>query len=45
MKFPLEAKNYFPKSILEMVRLMHWYSNEKESSKKKQILKRKKKGQ
>lgn len=45
LKFNLDAKNFFSKSILEMLRLMPWYSKEKELSKKKQMLKRKKKGQ
>ena len=44
LKYHLEAKNFFSKSILEMVRLMPWYSNEKERSKKMQKLKREKEG-
>jgi len=44
LKFNLDAKNFFSKSILEMVRLMPWYSKEKEQNKKKKMLKRKKKG-
>lgn len=44
LKFHLDAKNFFTKQILEMVRLMPLYSNEKERN-KMQKLKRKKKGQ
>jgi len=42
LKFHLDAKNFFSKSILEMVRLMPWYSKEKEQNKKKKMLKKKK---
>ena len=42
LKFHLDAKNFFSKSILEMVRLMPWYSNEKEQNRKKKMLKKKK---
>ena len=45
LKFHLDAKNFFPKPILEIVRLMPWYSNEKEQNKKKKMLKQKRKGQ
>jgi hypothetical protein len=44
LKFHLDAKNFFSKPILEMIRLMPWYSNEKEQSKKKKMLKQKRKG-
>jgi len=44
LKFHLDAKNFFSKPILEMVRLMPWYSNEKERN-KMQKLKRNKRGQ
>jgi len=44
LKYHLDAKNYFSKSILEMVRLMPWYSNEKEQYKRKKMLKQKRKG-
>ena len=44
LKSHLEEKNFFTKPILEMVRLMPWYNNEKEQNKLKQKLKRKKKG-
>jgi len=44
-KYHLETKNFFSKSILDMVRLMPWYSNEKEQNKKKKMLKQKRKGQ
>ena len=44
LKYHLDAKNFFSKSILEMVRLMPWYSNEKEQNKKKKMLKQKRKG-
>ena len=44
IKFTLDARNFFSKSILEMVRIMPWYSNEKERN-KMQKLKRRKKGQ
>lgn len=40
-KYYLETKNFFSKSILDMVRLMPWYSNEKEQNKKKKMLKQK----
>ena len=42
LKYNLDAKNFFSKSILEMVRLMPWYSNEKEQNRKKKMLKKKK---
>ena len=45
LKYQLDAKNFFPKSILEMLRLMPWYSKEKEQNKKKKMLKMKRKGQ
>jgi len=45
LKYHLDAKNFFSKSILEMVRLMPWYSKEKELSKNKKMLKQKRKGQ
>jgi hypothetical protein len=45
IKVNLNAKNLFSKSILEMVRLMPWYNNEKERINKMQKLKRRKKGQ
>ena len=45
LKYHLDAKNFFSKSILEMVRLMPWYSKEKEQNKKKKMLKQKKRGQ
>ena len=45
MKYHLDTKNFFSKSILEMVRLMPWYSRENEQIKKNQKLKSKKKGQ
>jgi len=35
LKYHLDAKNFFSKSILEIVRLMPWYSNEREQNKKK----------
>jgi hypothetical protein len=44
VKFHLEEKNFFKKPILEMVRLLPWYNNEKEQYKLKQKLKRKRKG-
>jgi len=44
MKFHLDTKNFFSKSILEMVRLTPWYSKEKEQNKKKKMLKQKRKG-
>ena len=44
LKFHLDAKNFFSKSILEMVRLMPWYSKEKEQNKKRKMLKQKRKG-
>jgi hypothetical protein len=44
LKFHLDAKNFFSKSILEMVRLMPWYGKEKEQNKKKKMLKQKRKG-
>jgi len=44
LKYHLDAKNFFSKSILEMVRLMPRYSNEKVQSKKKKMLKQKRKG-
>jgi len=44
LKYNLDAKNFFSKSIVEMVRLMPWYSKEKEQNKKKKILKQKRKG-
>ena len=44
LKFNLDAKNFFSKSILEMVRLMPWYSKEKEQNKKRKMLKQKRKG-
>ena len=44
LKNHLDAKNFFSKSILEILRLMPWYSKEKEQN-KKQKLKRKKTGQ
>lgn len=44
LKFNLNAKNFFSKSILEIVRLMPWYSKEKEQKKKKKMLKQKRKG-
>jgi len=45
VKYNLDAKNFFSKSILEMVRLMPRYSNEKVQNKKKKMLKQKRKGQ
>lgn len=45
MKFHLDEKNFFTKPILDMLRLMPWYSNEKERANRMQKLKRKKKGQ
>jgi len=42
MKYQLDTKNFFSKSILEMVRLMPWYSKEKEQNKNKKMLKQKK---
>ena len=45
LKYNLDAKNFFPMSILEMLRLMPWYSKEKEQNKKRGMLKQKKKGQ
>jgi len=44
LKYNLDAKNFFSKSILEMVRLMPWYSKEKEKNKKNKMLKHKRKG-
>ena len=44
-KYHLDAKNFFSKSILEMVRLMPWYSKEREQNKNKKMLKKKRKGQ
>jgi len=44
LKYNLDAKNFFSKSILEMVRLMPWYSKEKEQNKKRKMLKQKRKG-
>jgi len=44
LKYQLDTKNFFSKSILEMVRLMPWYSHEKEQNKKKKMLKHKRKG-
>lgn len=44
MKIHLDEKNFFTKPILDMLRLLPWYSNEKERSNRKQKLKRKKKG-
>ena len=44
LKFHLDAKNFFSKSILEMVRLMPWYSNEKERVNRMKKLKWTKKG-
>jgi hypothetical protein len=44
MKYHLDAKNFFSKSILEMVRLIPWYSNEKERVNRMKKLKWKKKG-
>jgi len=44
LKYHLDVKNFFSKSILEMVRLMPWYSKEKEQNKKRKILKQKRKG-
>jgi hypothetical protein len=45
LKFHLDAKDLFSKSILEMIRLMPWYSNEKERDNRMQKLKRRKKSQ
>ena len=42
LKYHLDAKTFFSKSILEMIRLMPWYSKEKEQNKKKKMLKKKK---
>ena len=42
LKFNLDAKNFFSKSILEMLRLMPWYSKVKEQNKKKKMLKKRK---
>ncbi len=42
--FHLDQKNFFAGPILEMLRLMPWYNNEKERGNRKQKLKRKKKG-
>jgi hypothetical protein len=44
MKFHLSNKNYFSGPILEIIRLMPWYGNEKERSITKQKLKRKRGG-
>ena len=44
LKYHLDAKNFFSKSILEMVRLMPWYGKEKEQNKKRKMLKQKRKG-
>jgi len=44
LKYHLDAKNFFSKPILEMLRLMPWYNNEKEQNKKKKMLKQKRKG-
>jgi len=44
LKYNLDAKNFFSKSILEMIRLMPWYSKEKEQNKKRKMLKQKRKG-
>src|SRR5665647_1413446 len=44
LKYHLDTKNFFSKSILEMLRLMPWYSKEKEQNKKKKMLKHKRKG-
>jgi len=44
LKYHLDAKTFFSKSILEMVRLMPWYSKEKEQNKKRKMLKQKRKG-
>jgi len=44
LKYSLDTKNFFSKSILEMVRLMPWYSKEKDQNKKKKMLKHKRKG-
>jgi len=43
LKDHLDAKNFFSKSILEIVRLMPWYSKEKEQNKKRKMLKQKRK--
>ncbi|NEW81690.1 MAG: relaxase/mobilization nuclease domain-containing protein [Mariniphaga sp.] len=45
VKIRMEEKNFFPASILDILRVMPWYSNEIERNKKEQKLKRKKKGQ
>ena len=45
LKSHLEGRNIFTKPILEMVRLLPWYNNEKEQRNRKQKLKRKGKGQ
>src|SRR5665647_137950 len=45
LKYHLDAKNFFSKPILEIIRLMPWYSKEKEQNKKKKMLKQKRKGQ
>jgi len=44
LKYHLDAKNFFSKPILEMVRLMPWYGKEKEQNKKRKMLKHKRKG-
>ncbi|HZK60610.1 MAG TPA: relaxase/mobilization nuclease domain-containing protein [Anaerovoracaceae bacterium] len=45
LKYHLDVNNFFSKPILEIVRLMPWYSKEKEQNKKKKMLKQKRKGQ
>ena len=45
LKYNLDAKYFFSKSILETVRLMPWYNKEKEQNKKRKMLKQKRKGQ
>jgi len=45
LKFNLDAKNFFSKSILEILRLMPWYCKEKDQNKKKKMIKQKRKGQ
>jgi len=42
LKDHLDAKNFFSKSILDMLRLMPWYSKEKEQNKKRKMLKKRK---
>jgi len=44
LKFNLDAKNFFSKSILEILRLMPWYCKEKDQNKKKKMIKQKRKG-